>query len=374
MMNLSELQIALIAIGVIILLGIVAYNLLKSRRKAASLNSGRASAQDLGTSPQFQEPTFRMGDSLASEPLKFEPNFNVSSVQQDSISIEQPPQSLSLSPRIDPAIDSVVFLRFSVPISGAEILSQLSAWPKNTPYRYLIEGLGSKSSDSDSSETLEWSSIQADDFYRELQLAVQLANRRGPIGVVDLSEFLSRSQALADSLDAEIDLPPVNEVVDQAKLIDQFCLTADIQLGFQLMANMISWDAKDVASALQNRGLILSRDGGYFHCYQNDQLLFRVQAEEVNFLRDDLQDRRIKHVQFLLDVPLAPSQINPFVAMLNKANELAADLDGRLLDDNGQALSQAAIEMIKNHLDGIYEMMKSRDVIPGSISAQRLFS
>lgn len=372
MMNLSELQIALIAIGVIILLGVVVYNLIKSRKKVASHQLNQASVGSAVPAQQFQEPKFRLDDGSELGALKVEPNLGSS--KEEMIQVSLPSSPISLSPRIDPAIDSVVFLRFSVPISGAEILAQLLAWPKNTPYRYLIEGLGGKSSGLDSLETLEWSSIQSEDFYRELQLAVQLANRRGPIGVVDLSEFLSRSQALADALDAEIDLPPVNEVVDQAKLIDQFCLTADIQLGFQLMANMISWDAKEVASALQNRGLILSRDGGYFHCYQNDQLLFRVQAEEVNFLRDDLQNRRIKHIQFLLDVPLAPAHGNPFVAMLNKANELASDLDGRLLDDNGQALSEAAVDMIKNHLDGIYEMMKSRDVIPGSMSAQRLFS
>jgi hypothetical protein len=373
MMNLSELQIALIAIGVIILLGVLVLNLFKSRKK--TINSDFSNPRSTASSPQFQEPKFKFNDDVASNQVKSEPEFNLpTNASEPSSEIGLPSTAISLSPRIDPAIDSVVFLRFAVPISGSEILTQLLAWPKNTPYRYLIEGLGNKTSDLESSEPLEWASIHPEFFYRELQLAVQLANRRGPIGVVDLSEFLSRSQSLADLLDAEIDLPPAHDVVEQAKLIDQFCMTADIQLGFQLMANMISWDAKDVSNALQNRGLILSRDGTYFHCYQNDQLVFRVQAEEVNFLRDDLQNRRIKQVQFLLDVPLAPSQFNPFIAMLEKANELAVDLDGRLLDDNGQALSSAAIDMIKNHLDSIYDMMKSRDVIPGSMSAQRLFS
>lgn len=373
MMNLSELQIALIAIGVIILLGVLVFNLLKSRKK--TLIADFSNPRSTTSARQFQEPQFKLSEDLASPALKAEPEFNdPQNPSEPSVDVGFSTSAISLSPRIDPAIDSVVFLRFAVPISGAEILAQLLAWPKNTPYRYLIEGLGNRSSDLDSSEPLEWVSIQSEFFYRELQLGVQLANRRGPIGVVDLSEFLSRSQSLADVLDAEIDLPPVHDVVEQAKLIDQFCMAADIQLGFQLMANMISWDAKDVSNALQKRGLILSRDGTFFHCYQNDQLVFRVQAEDLNFLRDDLQNRRIKQVQFLLDVPLAPSPINPFIAMLEKAKELAADLDGRLLDDNGQALSSAAIDMIKNHLDSIYDMMKSRDVIPGSMSAQRLFS
>lgn len=367
--GLSDLQIALIVIGAALILGVIVYNLVRSKKtKRSRLSSMIPQETESETySVTRQEPGF----------AKVEPVLNDSQLVT-SVPIKSPyaaPNAGVHMPRIDPSIDCVVLLRFSVPITGPEILAQLLNWPKNTPYRYLIEGYGAKVEPHQlDSQVQDWGSVSPEASYSELQAAVQLANRRGAIGVVDLSEFLSKCQSLADALDAEIDLPPVNEVLEQAKSLDEFCIASDIQLGFQLMANMISWDAKDVGGALQDKGFILSRDGAFFHFYEQEQLLFKVQAENVNFLRDDLQGKRIKQMHFLLDVPLAIADVNPFSAMLIKANELAGDLDGRLLDDNGQVLTESAVVGIQQHLKGIYEMMAARDVVPGSISAARLFS
>ncbi|MGY6541714.1 hypothetical protein, partial [Vibrio parahaemolyticus] len=65
-----------------------------------------------------------------------------------------------------------------------------------------------------------WETLEANHSYLEIQLAVQLANRRGPIGVLELSDFCSRVQALAESLDAQIDMPAVNAMLDSAKELD----------------------------------------------------------------------------------------------------------------------------------------------------------
>jgi len=370
MIELSELQIALIAIGVVIILAVVGYNLSKARKRR---RSNISSSIEVGAEQQrLIEPTLNtpvdLNESFVNKPLA------THTADEQGSDLAPSGSNNGSIPRIDPAIDSVVLLRFQVPISGDEVLAHLAKWPKNTPYRCLIEGLGGRHADIDTNVSLEWAIIQPQIYYQELQLGIQLANRRGPIGVIDLSEFMSRCQELADNLDAEIDLPPVNEVLEQAKLIDQFCLTADIQLGFQVMANMISWDVNDVARAIQYHGFILSRDGSYFNFYKDDSLLFRAQVEGINFLRDDLENKRVKQIHFLLDVPLSLSQAEPFTCMLQKANELALNLDGRLLDDNGQALTAEAIEVIQGHLNGIYDLMKSRDIIPGSASAQRLFS
>lgn len=355
---------ALVAIGSFIIFSILIYNLVRSRRlrnKRQSINAvnpHQSTLDDSRLEPGFLEPS----KIISSENLKTDVTGSVA---------QSAPLQIFL-PRIDPAIDCVVLLKFSVPITGLEISQYLLSWPKNTPYRYLVEGLNSLSSNE--IVNASWETIEQQNTYIELQIGVQLANRRGPIGVVDLSEFLTKCQNLADSLDAEIDLPPVNQVLAHASELDQFCVLSDIQLGFYLIANMISWGAREVQSALQLLGFILSRDGGSFHFYENDQLIFKVQADDVNFLRDDLQGKRIKQIHFLLDVPLAPKQSEPFIKMLDQAKRLAVDLDGRLLDDNGQALVDVSIASIYEYLQGIYQSMESRDIIPGSLSSLRLFS
>lgn len=366
--DLSELQFSLILIGAGILVGVVFYNFFKSRIKSTSNGFDNSEAK-------FQ-PSLKNTQNQSELTNRVEPGFSKSAKSEaveveHTISTSSNVSTLANLPRIDPSIDCSVVLHFSVPITGAEVMSHFLGWPKNLPFRHLVEGLKFTSDNSDKDI---WEPISPDSSYLELQVAVQLANRRGPIGVVDLSEFLTRCQSLADSLDAEIDLPPVNQVLDQAKSLDEFCVSSDIQLGFILAANMISWAAGDVLNVLQKRGLILSRDGAFFNSYDQDQLNFRVQAESINFLLDDLQGKRIKQIQFLLDVPIASGNSDPFMTMLEIANQLAVDLDGRLLDDNGQALVESSIKEIQIYLNNLYEMMRSRDIYPGSQTAIRLYS
>lgn len=351
-------------IGVGILLGVIFYNIFRSRSKGRSQFGKEDLSSFKNTSQAIRQPSqARVEPGFA----RFEKIDSVVSPSQ----IETSPQTFVNALRIDPAIDCSVVLHFSVPISGAEVLSHFVGWPKSLPFRYLVEGL---KMDSEPSELDSWSPIIVGSSYTQLQVAIQLANRRGPIGVVDLSEFLTRCQLLAEHLDAEIDLPPVNEVLEQANLLDQFCVSSDIQLGFMLAANMISWSASDVQVALQKRGLILSRDGNCFNSYDQDQLNFKVQADGINFLLDDLQGKRVKQIQFLLDVPVVSIKSDPFMGMLAMAKQLAIDLDGRLLDDNGQALVDASIDGIQAYLSNLYELMKARDITPGSQSAIRLYS
>ena len=366
--DLSELQLALILIGAGILLGIIFYNFFKSKTNSSNSFSTKDNIK--------VQPSFKNNQNEFDSSSRVEPGFSRTSEDQNQSVETETVASVNSSflvniPRIDPAIDCSVVLHFSVPIGGAEVMSHFLGWPKNSPFRHLVEGLRSV---ADNHQINEWEPITAENSYTELQVAIQLANRRGPIGVVDLSEFLTRCQSLADSLDAEIDLPPVNQVLEQAKNLDEFCVSSDIQLGFILAANMISWSASDVQNVLQKRGLILSRDGAFFNSYDRDQLNFRAQADGINFLLDDLQGKRIKQIQFLLDVPISPINSDPFMSMLEIANQLAGDLDGRLLDDNGQALVEASIQGIQTYLNNLYQLMRSRDIVPGSQTAIRLYS
>jgi hypothetical protein len=140
------------------------------------------------------------------------------------------------------------------------------------------------------------------------------------------------------------------------------------------MANMNSWGTKEIEAALIKEGLKLSREGSHFNYSADETLLFKAQVPSLNYLRDDLQKARIKQVLFTLDVPLVNESFQPFLKMLEIAQTLAQEMDGRLLDDNGQSLEPSAIESILTHLKPIYELMHSRQILPGSPTASRLFN
>jgi hypothetical protein len=376
-----DLQIALLAIGVLIIVALIINNILRTQRlKKRMLGSfAQAAVQESFNSEVMIEPhlgpvttdSSQQSNLNHSENAQFS-NQNLVSPHVDNDSSATNNENINLheeyNSRMDPNIDCVVALKFSLLIPGQEVIEKMSHWPSNSIYRIACEGLCEKDAQQ------AWESVQSDHEYRELQLSIQLANRRGPISKEDLAEFLGLAAQLAHDVDAEIDLPPIPQVLSQAQDLDQFAVQSDIQLSFNIVPNMISWTIKDVEAVLLKNGFLLARDGLFFNYILQNRILFKAQIPGVNLLTDDLQTIRVKSVLFALDVPLVPQELNPFSTMLEISKLIAQELDGSVLDDNGQVLELNSTDMIVAQLHPIYMMMEERQISAGSSSAARLFS
>jgi hypothetical protein len=76
----------------------------------------------------------------------------------------------------------------------------------------------------------------------------------------------------------------------------------------------------------------------------------------------------------LLEVPLVAYEERAFERMLSEGLEIAQSAHGRLVDDNGINLTEAAVISIRQHLDGLYSNLEKAGVPAGSSTASRLFS
>jgi ZipA, C-terminal FtsZ-binding domain len=371
-----DLQVALLMIGAILILFLLSYNLLRTRRVKNQLASRLAQTilmEKNADSERLAEPV-----SVDQVPSRVEPSFQ--NHQNDDLSVgvhdssDMPTQDLVSEPpalsssKMDPNVDCVVSLHFSLLVPGNELLERISKWSVNPSYRFACEG------QFENESTSLWEILHPNHMYRELQLSMQLANRRGPISREELSEFLGMAAELANEFSAEIDLPPIAQVLSQAQDLDQFAVQCDIQLAFNLVPNMISWEPKDVEKALLNRGFTLARDGLSFNYFLQNTLVFKAQIPGLNFLTDDLQTARIKCILFALEVPLVAEESRAFMTMFETAEQLAKDLDGKVLDDNGKLLEIKSVDAIEAQLEPVYALMRDREILPGSISALRLFS
>jgi len=352
--GLSELQLSLGLIGFSLLLVLMIYNALRIRKAEVEESNDIDEQSEYRDTPHSFEQN--NGD------VRSEPTLNMTSSSS--------PATVSSAEKIDSLIDCVVALRFSQGISGQEILMALESWPKNMPHIWLSEGLVLQEADSQEI----WQAPQHDGSYIELQLAIQLANRSGPIGVVDLSDFASRAQALANTLDAEIDLPPINEILEEAKAIDSFAAESDIQLGITIQPKSDRWTLAEIKSAVSKAGFQLSRDGREYNRIDSGLNIYKLITEQSNFLRDDLSKPDISSIILLLDLPKVPQEIEPFKLMLNDAHLLAESLTGQLVDDAGRPLVEDAVITIQAQLDQIYQSMLKHGIPAGSATASRLFS
>ena len=347
-LGLSDLQFALAVIGLLILVLVVILNFKYARARRKARAAGEFSAEDRFA----REPSF--GQGFAESDERSEPSFG-----DISFPVAAEPEIFS----IDPRIDCVITLRFDQAISGAEILEEINAWGAETAAssaRWMCEGLNA---DVDAAE--DWETLRADASYSELQLAIQLASRRGAIGVLELCDFCSRAQALAETLGSQIDMPSVNTMLESAKELDAMAAESDIQLSINVLFDeTYPWANFD--ALMRQRGFKLSRNGRAYEYHSNGALIFTSAELDPN--------KPVKQVTLLLEVPLVAHEERAFERMLGEGIEIAQSAHGRLVDDNGINLTEAAVISIRQHLDILYANLEKGGVPAGSSTASRLFS
>ena len=344
-LGLSDLQLSLGLIGFSLLVLVMIYNAMRIRKLDKS--------ESMDDSMDSPEPSFSAVNGTLN---KSEPSLGGA----NTTSHIEP-----VLGKIDPLIDCVATLRLPEPITGQEILSHLSDWPKNTQFTCLHEGL---------STDAVWQSITPEKSFTELQLAVQLANRSGPIGMVDLSDFVSKVQLLSNALDAELDLASHNDIIESAKSLDDFAAKCDIQLGITVVPKDGLWNLMTIQNVANRAGFLLSRDGREYQRIAADTTIYKLIADQANFLRDDLSQSNVQYVTLLLDLPHVSYEIAPFQLMLDDAKLLAEALNGHLVDDAGRPLVEEAITAIKGQLEEIYQAMTVQGIPAGSAAASRLYS
>ncbi len=350
MLGLSDLQLALAVIGLLILIAVAILNFKYSRARRKAREQNQYSLDDRIA----REPSFGQGFADADSSGRAEPSFG--NGQAATISA---PENFA----IDPRIDCVITLRFDESISGAEILEEVNAWTdlKAQPTaRWMCEGLNAN---IDVAE--DWEELHPESTYSDLQLAIQLASRRGPIGVLELSDFCSRAQDLAETLGSQIDMPSVSTMLGGANELDVMAAESDIQLSINVLFDEpCPWGNFD--ALMRQRGFKLARNGRQYEYLSKDIVLFNSADLDPN--------RPVTQVTLLLEVPLVPQDERAFERMLAEGVELAKSAQGRLVDDNGINLSESAVISIRQHLDVLYANLEKSGVPAGSSTASRLFS
>ena len=349
MLGLSDLQLALAVIGLLILIAVAVLNVKYSRARRKAKEQGEYALDDRFA----REPSFTQGFADADASVRTEPGFG------EALTTISAPEKFA----IDPRIDCVITLRFDEAISGAEILAEINAWTDleaQSTARWMCEGLNVN---LDVAE--DWEELHPDSAYSDLQLAIQLASRKGPIGVLELSDFCSRAQALAETLGSQIDMPSVSTMLESAKELDLMAAESDIQLSINVLFDEpCPWGNFD--ALMRQRGFKLSRNGRQYEYLSKGVVLFNSADLDPN--------KSVSQVTLLLEVPLVPQEERAFERMLSEGVEIAQAAHGRLVDDNGINLSEAAVISIRQHLDVLYANLEKSGIPAGSSTASRLFS
>lgn len=212
--------------------------------------------------------------------------------------------------------------------------------------------------------------------FSDVVCAVQLADRSGPISSAALSRFRLAVEGMATQLATHIDWLGEADPVTYANELDQFCIEVDKMVGFHLMQSESGpFTGTKFRGLAEARGLVLHDDGNFYHESESEQPSFSLASQDgVPFTAEQLRTSVIRGVTFRLDIPRVRNCLEAFNHMVLTARQMETSLSARLVDDNHRPLGEPQIEQIRQQLKIIQGKMATRGILPGSDNALRLFS
>lgn len=421
MADMSELQISLIAIGFVVVLGVVFFNWIQQRRYRRGAEEAFARkhedillktttdtsiAEDERVEPQLGKELLRelQGEPGGGhEPVEItEPDLNVISVAaipDDSVtsagsatsadsaisagliasassvtstgsatSHEQAPASHG---NAGDAVDYIANIRAKTFIADAELAEVLQ---RKFDFSKPVRWLGQRTVES------SWEEITIETLgkggYSSLRGCLQLADRAGPVSEVSLSEFQDMVQNFAMRVNAVADCPNARQAYAQALSLDQFCAEVDVMIGINIISrdNSVFTGAK-IQVLAEASGFKLGSNGVFSYRDENNALLFSLNNHESSpFLPDSMRTITTHGITFLLDVPRVANGENIFDEMMHLAGIFSDTLGGIMVDDNHMPLSDSGIGKIRQQLSAIQSMMLARKIPAGGEIALRLFA
>jgi len=267
---------------------------------------------------------------------------------------------------VDSRLDCIVPLTLGEAVTGDRVI----------PFAVRLRRAGSKPVFVEGCDTQgQWGALRPGARYESLRVAVQLANRSGALNELEFSEFVGSVHQLADALDASADFPDMGAVVQMARELDGFAAQCDAQLSVNVLTDGAPWSGSYVQAVASQDGMLLSRDGTRFvklDAQQNP--VFTMTFENMNFLRDDLTYKGGQMITLLLDVPVADEDILPWRLMCDYARSLAQRIGARVVDDQRRVLPDASMQAIDDRLMTLYARLEQAGLPAGSTAARRLFS
>jgi hypothetical protein len=260
---------------------------------------------------------------------------------------------------VDPLIDCLLPLALETPARGDKLLPVLQTLRMvgNKPVHYIGKAVSG-----------DWEPVVHGGVYTELQGGVQLASRSTALNELEYSELVTRLRAMADEIGAEPVIPDMIEVMAEARNLHRFVAGHDAQLGVNLQTNGAPWAINTLIGALEKQGFDVRPDGRFVMPDGDGGFLFSLSTNVTP------AEETTARLTLLLDVPCVAPARDGFGAMVACARGLMARLDGTIVDDYNQPLSDAALTEIAGQVQDFYAEMNDADIPAGSTRAMRLFS
>jgi len=356
----TDLQLAMIGVGVALVGGVAIYNVVqerRARRGAEKVFGDRP--PDALFEPQAgrREPTLgSLPDEPAGTAATFAPEPSVDPADLDA--------GVAPTAEISSRIDTVAVILADDPVSREQLEPLLSALQDHaTPVH--VEGIVEEQwHPIDSSPRTSW---------RELRVGLQLASRRGPVTENEIESFNRLVADFSASVNAVSQREAPSAAAARALELDRFCAEADIEVAVNVVGQFgATFALSRVKEIALENGLSETADGDLVSFGRDGTIEFSVRrlAEEG----EKASNSYANGLTVALDLPQVADASTVFGDMVQVAQIVAGTLGGQLVDDNRRPLTEAGLSTIWRTVEKVCDDMEAHGIPAGSPLARRLFS
>jgi FtsZ-interacting cell division protein ZipA len=418
----SDLQIGLLLVGVLVIVGVIVYNRVQEarfRERAESafappegdalLEPGAARTQNERIEPQFQDDEHpepvgvphrqeprALGDvgpappekavqpaaapkAMATAPAAEPPaKAAARAADADTQRREPEPARAEAHPQkqapASPPDQTLALIAYIADVHSREpllpsVLDQLAR--ALGPLMARVQLLG-RQKDADAWQPVDVTAPQA---VRELRTALQLVDRRGAVTQQDIVIFQSAVARCAASSGASANIPDAGPFLARSRQLDDFCAEVDVVVGINLLAQPGKpFPGTRLRGLAEAAGFHVERGAFLFPDGHGGARFALEQQNGAPITPDTLRTLQATALTLLLDVPRQPDGVAAFDQMVAVGRQLAQSLGATLVDDNQVPVSEAGLEQIRSQLRAIYATMESHGIPAGGPAALRLFS
>ncbi|HEY5861933.1 MAG TPA: cell division protein ZipA C-terminal FtsZ-binding domain-containing protein [Casimicrobiaceae bacterium] len=390
----SNLQLALIVAGVLLVLGVIIFNWWQERRIRRRIDAAfRPQPVPAQDAPRV-EPTLRsmradgedapalaaaaatdatvVADNVARDVEPPESTFTppmdvIASIPVDTPAIGQIEGARGGVAQPDPDIECIVTLQPEQAVGADAVAAALGA-RLGKPLRWFGHrgnGVG-------------WVPVAKDTTgsFDQFAACLLLADRNGPVSRAQLDTFVRVIGEIAPTLPAQFAAPDVESEEARAETLDALCADLDVQIGLSVVKPDTSPIAGTRLRGVAEAAGFRLAPGGRFEYVNEESGAVEYSLQNVRnepFTADSLRLTATSGVVFVLDVPRLPDPVRSFDRMKLAAKRMARTLGAELVDDNQRPLDDAALAKIRAQVEAAAGALKSGYIEPGSARALALF-
>lgn len=376
----SDLQIALIALGVALVAAVWRYNRhveKKHRQRAEQMlprTGGDILAPQAAERPEKTEPGIAPEPSFMDADLPLEPEDAAHSATADVdllLDVQEEAGGSAPVPEEwgDGLADCLLRIEFVAPVPVAALWDEHRDWSEriDKPVQWLGFDVQSR----------RWRTLLPQDEGRVAHLAValQLVDRRGAVGEDTLQTFIDGVARLAQRFVGRVETPPLAPLLERARELDAFCASVDLQLSLHVLPkNSVPMAGGRLKPLIEAAGLRLEGERHVALDASGAEAFALICRSATAFPAERVAAMELIDLIFSIDVPRVAAGAESFDRMMAFARQCADSLGGQLADAHRKPLPEATIATIRGRIDELQKRMAERGIAPGGVRALRLFS